>query len=55
MTVIGILLILLGAFGLLAGTMAFGDIGIACGLAGATALLSGIGLIIAARRMKKLE
>ncbi len=55
MTAIGILLIILGAFGLMAGTMAFGDIGIACGLAGASALLSGIGFLIGAKRIKKLE
>ncbi len=55
MRVISILLILLGIIGIAAGSVAFGDIGIACMIGGAGALLSGIGFWIAAGRLKKLE
>ena len=53
--VIGIILILIGLFGILAGFAAFGDIGIACGLAGFTALLSGINSIIISRKIKSVD
>ena len=49
---IGILLILVGLFGLVSGTVAFGDIGIACAIGGITALLSGIGFISISRKLK---
>lgn len=55
MTVIGILLIANGIGGIACGSVAYGDIGIACLLAGSGALLSGIGCLLAARRIKKLE
>lgn len=55
MTLIGILLIIVGVCGMAAGSVAFGDIGIACMLAGITALLSGIGFLVAKGRIKKLE
>lgn len=50
MLVIGILLIILGIFGLLLGMMMFGDIGIACIIGSLTALLSGIGFLIARKK-----
>lgn len=53
--IIGILLILVGAFGIFASTLAFGDIGIACLIGGLTALLSGIGFIRVSSRIKKLD
>ena len=43
--IIGVLLGLLGIFGIVCGFLAFGDIGIACMIGGATALLSGAGFI----------
>ena len=46
MRIIGVLLIIVGVVGIWAGTQAFGDIGI-------SALLSGIGFMIAAGKMKK--
>lgn len=53
MKAIGILLIVLGAIGILLGMMMFGDIGIACIIGAASALLSGIGFLIADKRLKK--
>ena len=47
MKVIGILLVILGIIGLLMGMMMIGDIGIACIVGALSALLSGIGFIIA--------
>ena len=47
MLVIGILLIILGIIGFMLGMAMFGDIGIACIIASITALLSGIGFLIA--------
>ena len=55
MTLIGIILLLIGIAGIGAGTVAFGDIGIACMIAGAGALFSGIGFILVARNIKKLK
>ncbi len=54
MKVIGILLIIVGVLGLIMGGMMFGDIGIACIVGAATALLSGIGFLIAAKRISKI-
>ncbi len=50
MKVIGILLIILGAIGLLMGLMMFGDIGLACIIGALSALLSGIGFLIASKK-----
>lgn len=52
MKVIGILLIILGVLGILMGMMMFGDIGIACIVGAISALLSGIGFIIANKKIK---
>lgn len=54
MRVIGVLLILLGAFGLFAGANMYGDIGIAGMIAGGAALLSGIGFMLAAGKIDKV-
>lgn len=51
MKVIGILLIILGVLGILMGMMMFGDIGIACIVGALAALLSGIGFMIAAKKV----
>ncbi|MBD5545799.1 MAG: hypothetical protein HDQ97_00060 [Lachnospiraceae bacterium] len=51
MKVIGILLIILGVIGILMGMMMFGDIGIACMVGALAALLSGIGFMIAAKKV----
>lgn len=51
MKVIGILLIILGIIGILMGMMMFGDIGIACIVGALAALLSGIGFMIAAKKV----
>ena len=55
MAVIGILLIALGITGIVMGNMMFGDISIACFVAAAAALLSGIGFLIAAGKIEKLK
>jgi len=52
MLVIGILLIILGAIGLLLGMMMFGDIGIACIIGALAALLSGIGFLLSRKNQK---
>lgn len=49
--VIGILLIVLGVAGIGMGTIMFGDIGIACFVGAAAALLSGIGFFMIAGRV----
>ena len=54
MKVIGILLIIVGVLGLVMGGMMFGDIGIACIVGAAAAFLSGIGFLIAAKRISKI-
>ena len=51
MKVIGILEIILGIIGILMGFMMFVDIGIACIVGALAALLSGIGFLIAAKRV----
>jgi hypothetical protein len=50
MKVIAILLIVLGALGIFMGAMMFGDIGIACIVGALSALLSGIGFLIASKK-----
>lgn len=45
MRAIAILLIILGAIGIVMGAMMFGDIGVACIVGSLSALLSGIGFI----------
>ena len=50
MKVIGILLIILGAVGIIMGLMMFGDIGIACIIGAVAALLSGIGFLLVPKR-----
>lgn len=54
MKVIGILLLILGVIGIACSFLAFGDIGIACGIGGLSALLSGIGFLIASKRINDL-
>jgi hypothetical protein len=51
MKVIAVLLVLVGVLGLVMGTMMFGDIGIACMVGGMSALLSGIGFLLAAKKI----
>lgn len=51
MKVIGIILIVLGALGIFMGLMMFGDIGLACLVGALTAVLSGIGFLLASRRL----
>ena len=54
MKLIGILLILLGIIGLLMGAVMFGDIGIACIVGALAALLSGLGFLSTAKKLKNL-
>ena len=51
MKAIGIILIVLGALGIVMGLMMFGDIGLACIIGALSALLSGIGFLITSRRV----
>ena len=51
MKVIGIILIVWGAIGILMGLMMFGDIGIACIVGALTAILSGVGFLITAKKV----
>ncbi len=55
MKAIGIILIILGVAGIALGLMMFGDIGIACIVGALSALLSGIGFIIAAKKLRNME
>ena len=55
MKVVGIILIVWGALGVVMGMMMFGDIGVACIVGAVTAILSGIGLIQANKKIKKLN
>lgn len=55
MIIIGIILVLVGLLGLAAGLVAIGDIGVACSIAGITAFFSGIAIVIAANKIKKLQ
>lgn len=52
MKVIGILEIILGVLGIIMGLMMFGDIGVACIVGALSALLSGIGFLIGAKKLK---
>lgn len=52
MKVIGILLIIVGAVGIIMGLMMFGDIGIACIIGAVAALLSGIGFLLVPKQKK---
>ena len=54
MKAIGILLIIVGALGIIMGMMMFGDIGVACLVGAAAALLSGIGFLIAAKKIANM-
>ena len=51
MKVIGILLLILGVVGIIMGGIMYGDIGIACIVGALSALLSGIGFLIAAKKI----
>ena len=51
MKAIGIILIILGVLGIVMGLMMFGDIGLACIVGALSALLSGIGFLLTARRV----
>ncbi len=55
MFVVGILLIILGILGICMGMIMFGDIGIACMVGAAAALLSGVGFILVNRKIKKIN
>lgn len=55
MKVIGILLIILGVIGIVCGFFAIGDIGIACGIGGLSALLSGIGFLVVSESANDFE
>lgn len=55
MKVVGIILIVWGALGVVMGMMMFGDIGVACIVGAVTAILSGIGLIQANKKINKLN
>lgn len=55
MIVQGIFQIVIGVFGIIAGCIAFGDIGIACMIGGALGIISGICTFITSRRIHKLE
>jgi len=52
MFAIGILLIILGALGILMGMMMVGDIAVACFVGAVAALLSGIGFLLANKAIK---
>lgn len=52
MKAIGILLIILGVIGILMGMVMFGDIGIACMVGALAALLSGLGFLSVAKKLK---
>lgn len=53
MMIIGILLVIWGVIGIAMGMMMFGDIGIACIVGAITAILCGIGFIMANGRLKQ--
>jgi hypothetical protein len=52
---VGILLIILATVGGIAGLQMVGDTAIAALMAAATALLAGIGMLLATQRLKRLE
>lgn len=51
MRVVGVLLIIVGALGILMGMMMYGDIGIACIIGALTAILSGIGFLKVSKKL----
>jgi positive regulator of sigma E activity len=53
MLAIAILLLILGFVGIIMASFMFGDIGIAAGIGAMTAILAGIGFLIAHRRLPK--
>lgn len=55
MKIIGILLIVIGILGIIMGMMMFGDIGIACMVGAASALLSGFGFLSVNKRINRIE
>lgn len=55
MIVQGAFQILIGVFGVVAGCIAFGDIGIACLIGGILGIISGICTFITSKRIHKLE
>lgn len=55
MKTIGILLLIVGGLGLLASSAMFGDIGIAAAIGSITALLAGIGFLIASKPVNYLK
>lgn len=55
MKVIGILLIVVGIFGLLLSSMMFGDIGIAAAIGSVTGILSGIGFLMLNKRVTTIN
>lgn len=55
MKVISIILIVIGALGLLMSTMMFGDIGIAAAIGSVTAILSGVGLFNVNKQLNEIK
>ncbi len=55
MKVIGIILIIWGLLGGWMGMQMFGDIGIACIVGAVTALLSGVGFLMAGKKLEKAK
>ncbi|MBO6242317.1 MAG: hypothetical protein J6O61_16055 [Butyrivibrio sp.] len=53
MMIIGILLVIWGVIGIAMGMMMFGDIGIACIVGAVTAILCGVGFIMANKKMSE--
>lgn len=53
MKVIGIILIIWGVLGIIMGLMMYGDIGVACIVGAVSAILSGVGLILANGKINK--
>jgi len=55
MAYIGTILIIIGIAGIGMGSMMFGDIGVACTIAGMAALFSGVGFVVLDRTIKELR
>jgi hypothetical protein len=55
MKVIGILLLAVGAIGVVLGGMMFGDIGMAALIGAITAILSGIGFLVCNKALRSLS